>query len=70
MFVIGFSVENLSYNWSIITYRDSNTNSTRGLYSVKLNLSIKTQIENSIIAQTLYLKPNLTEICADNDDMS
>ena len=26
MNLIGFDIENLSYNWSIITYRNSNTN--------------------------------------------
>ena len=26
MNLIGFVIENLSYNWSIITYRNSNTN--------------------------------------------
>ena len=33
---IGFFIENLSYNWSIITYRDSNTNSVGVFDSIKL----------------------------------
>ena len=36
MNLIGFDIENLSYNWSIITYRDSNTNSIEVFYSIKL----------------------------------
>ena len=39
MNLIGFVIENLSYNWSIITYRNSNTNAV-GIFIV-LNLSMK-----------------------------
>ena len=37
--LIGFVIENLSYNWSIITYRNSNTNSIGVFHCIKLNLS-------------------------------
>ena len=33
---IGFVIENLSYNWSIITYRNSNTNSVGVFHCIKL----------------------------------
>ena len=34
--LIGFVIENLSYNWSIITYRNSNTNSVGVFHCIKL----------------------------------
>ena len=36
MNLIGFVIENLSYNWSIITYRNSNTNSVGVFHCIKL----------------------------------
>ena len=34
--LIGFVIENLSYNWSIIIYRNSNTNSVGVFHCIKL----------------------------------
>ena len=39
MNLIGFFIENLSYNWSIITYINSNKNSIGVFHCIKLNLS-------------------------------
>ena len=36
MNLIGFVIENLSYNWSIITYRNSNTNAVEVFHCIKL----------------------------------
>ena len=36
MNLIGFVIENLSYNWSIITYRNSNTNAVRVFHCIKI----------------------------------
>ena len=36
MNLIGFVIENLSYNWSIITYRNSNTNSVGVFHCIKI----------------------------------
>ena len=36
MNLIGFVIENLSYNWSINTYRNSNTNSVGVFHCIKL----------------------------------
>ena len=39
--LIGFVIENLSYNWSIITYRNSNTNSVGVFHCIKLIYDVK-----------------------------
>ena len=36
MNLIGFVIENSSYNWSIITHRNSNTNSVEVFHCIKL----------------------------------
>ena len=36
MNLIGFVIENLSYNWSIITYRNSNTNAVGVFHCIKI----------------------------------
>ena len=52
---IGFVIENLSYNGSIVTYRDSNINSPKDFCSIKL-LSIKKQFIYECCANTLLLR--------------
>ena len=49
---IGYFIENLSYNWSIVTRQDSNINSSKVFCSVKL-LSIKKQFIYECCANTL-----------------
>ena len=53
---IGFVIENLSYNGSTVTYRDSNINSPKDFCSIKL-LSIKKQFIYECCANTLILFP-------------
>ena len=57
---IGFIIENLSYNWSIITYRDSNKNSTKVFCSIKLINKKAIQIyeccANTLIMQKIESK--------------
>ena len=49
--LIGFVIENLSYNWSIITYRNSNTNSIGVFHCIKLNLSTERSRDEERIQQ-------------------
>ena len=41
MNLIGFVIENLSYNWSIITYRNSNTDAVGVFHCINLSMKMK-----------------------------
>ena len=41
MNLIGFFIENLSYNWSIITYRNSNTDAVGVFHCINLSMKMK-----------------------------
>ena len=66
MNLIGFDIENLSYNWSIITYRNSNTNSVRVFHCIKLITSINFAYFRlfSLIFAYFRIFLNCYEICS------